>query len=84
MHVQLLLTLYHGWCYPPITSLGCGRKTTGVTFKPTLGWNLTLPTREGSLRCLMTDNRSKNSSINAKRSDSDKIGLNLKRLVGQA
>jgi hypothetical protein len=81
-HLRSLTTMPK--CYPPVISLGCGRKTTWVTFKPTLGWTLTLPTREGSLRCLMTDNRSKNSSINAHRSDSYKIGLNLKILVGQA
>jgi hypothetical protein len=38
---------------------GLHQRNSKVTYKPTLGWILTLPTREGSLKHVKTENTQK-------------------------
>jgi hypothetical protein len=51
-------------------SLGCIKENPKVTVSTNFRLYSDLYNREGSLRCLMTGNNSKDSSVNAQRSDS--------------
>ena len=76
----LVPKFYHA--YFPLVVVGI---SWGNLLKPDLGWTMALLTREGCLGILMTDNSSKDSSMNTQKSDfANKIGLGLKILVGQA
>jgi hypothetical protein len=49
---------------------GLHQRNAKVTYKPTLGWILTLPTREGSLKHVKTENTQKYLAMSTQRSDS--------------
>jgi hypothetical protein len=49
---------------------GIHQRNAKVTYKPTLGWILTLPTRVGSLKHVKTENTQKYLAMNTQRSDS--------------
>jgi hypothetical protein len=66
---------------------GLHQRNSKLTYKPTLGWILTLPTREGSLKHVKTENTQKGfGNEHTKVIFCNRIGLFrfLEGLVGQA